>query len=229
MFSIIFELRPGDGRTDAYLEHAKLLRPELEGIDGFIDNERFASRTRPGWMLSHSTWRDEKAVIRWRTHAGHHLIQETGRTAVFADYHLRVAEVTADSAPPEGCALHQQRLDATEVGRARACTLVEATARDGRALPEDSGDLALALGLDPAAEGLVASDVFVSLYTSGKVMLLVSWIGPEAAASFRPTKPSTAGGVRVRTVRVIRDYGLFDRREAPQFFPPVQRPGMSTG
>ena len=29
-------------------------------------------------------------------------------------------------------------------------------------------------------------------------------------------------GARLRRVRVIRDYGMYDRREAPQFFPDVQ-------
>jgi hypothetical protein len=28
-------------------------------------------------------------------------------------------------------------------------------------------------------------------------------------------------GIRHRQVRVIRDYGMFDRREAPQFYPDV--------
>ena len=58
MFSVIFEVRPNDGRKDDYLELAKHLKPILESIDGFVDNERFESRLRPGWVLSHSTWRD---------------------------------------------------------------------------------------------------------------------------------------------------------------------------
>jgi hypothetical protein len=30
-------------------------------------------------------------------------------------------------------------------------------------------------------------------------------------------------GVRLRHVRIIRDYGMFDRREAPQYFAEVAR------
>jgi hypothetical protein len=30
-------------------------------------------------------------------------------------------------------------------------------------------------------------------------------------------------------VRVLRDYGLFDRREAPQYYPDVKREGTRTG
>jgi heme-degrading monooxygenase HmoA len=44
MFAVIFEVRPKPERWDAYLALATLLKPEVEQIDGFIDNERFASR-----------------------------------------------------------------------------------------------------------------------------------------------------------------------------------------
>ena len=39
MFSVIFEIHPKQEKFDLYLELAKGLRPILEGIDGFIDNE----------------------------------------------------------------------------------------------------------------------------------------------------------------------------------------------
>lgn len=222
MFSVIFEVRPGDGQRDAYLAHAGMLKPELEGIDGFIDNERFESRTRPGWVLSHSTWRDEKSVIRWRTHAGHHLIQGKGRSEVFADYHLRVGEVTADSHPPPGHAVREQRFDVTEVGLGTVCTLVEATPAEGD-LSTDPNGLARGLGLDPKAAGPVAHDVFASIYNPGKVLLLAAWTDADAAGGLKTPTLHGAGAPRVRTVRIIRDYGLFDRRECPQFHPPVER------
>ncbi len=55
MFVVIFEVHPAEGRRDDYLAHAKALKPEVEAIDGFIDNERFESRLRPGWVLLVST------------------------------------------------------------------------------------------------------------------------------------------------------------------------------
>ena len=115
MFAVIFEVQPKKGRQDQYLELAKFLKPELERIDGFIDNERFASRQIEGRVLSLSTWRDEKAVIRWRTLAVHHGVQEKGRTEVFADYHLRVGEITSDTQVPAGQSLKEQRLDRKSV------------------------------------------------------------------------------------------------------------------
>ena len=67
MFAVIFEVEPKQERWTDYLDLAGMLRPELEKIDGFIDNERFTSLLDRGRVLSLSTWRDEKALIRWRT------------------------------------------------------------------------------------------------------------------------------------------------------------------
>jgi heme-degrading monooxygenase HmoA len=44
MFSVIFEVHPRREKFDLYLDLAKGSKPILEGIDGFIDNER--SRVR---------------------------------------------------------------------------------------------------------------------------------------------------------------------------------------
>src|ERR1700682_62839 len=67
MFSVLFEVYPKAEKWDDYLGYAKLLRPELEKVDGFVDNIRYRSLTREGWLLSVSGWRDEKALVRWRT------------------------------------------------------------------------------------------------------------------------------------------------------------------
>jgi heme-degrading monooxygenase HmoA len=53
MFSVIFEVRPEKEKFELYLDLANALNPTLEGVDGFIDNERFESTRRPGWILSH--------------------------------------------------------------------------------------------------------------------------------------------------------------------------------
>ena len=152
MFAVIFEVQPKSERWDDYLGIAKTLKPSLEKIDGFIDNERFSSRRRKGRLLSLSIWRDEKAVIRWRTLALHHQAQEKGRFELFEDYHLRVGEITADSGAAQGEKLPQQRFDETEVGVARAVTISEWTPAADR----PGGKPAAAPGLlDTGIEGLV--------------------------------------------------------------------------
>src|SRR5215207_2112008 len=111
MFAVIFEVQPKPERWDDYLDLAKQLKPKLEKTEGFIDNERFKSKKDERRVLSLSTWRDEKAVVRWRTHGEHHGVQEKGRFEVFEDYHLRVGEITADTCPPQGISVVDQRLD----------------------------------------------------------------------------------------------------------------------
>jgi heme-degrading monooxygenase HmoA len=217
MFAVIFEVQPKRERWDDYLGLAKQLRPKLEATEGFIDNERFKSRRTEGRVLSLSTWRDEKAVIRWRTHGEHHGVQEQGRFEIFEDYHLRVGEITHDTAPPGGAALAQQRFDETAVGAAKRVTITELPARDG-AVAVAPDQLAAQLGLASNAAGLTDHEVFESITAPGKLLLLASWRDEAAADAWMPT-----GQVRHRRVRVIRDYGLFDRREAPQYYPDVKR------
>jgi heme-degrading monooxygenase HmoA len=200
MFAVIFEVQPKSDRWDQYLGLAKLLRPELEQIKGFFDNERFKSRRTEGRLLSLSIWADEKAVVRWRTHAMHHGVQEKGRFEVFEDYHLRVGEITADTELPPGKPPEQQRFDETEVGAAKVMSICE-----GQAVPE------------PPSAGMHDAELFESITTQGKLLRLVSWRDAAAAEAWNPTS------VRHRRVRVIRDYGMADRREAPQYYPAVGR------
>jgi heme-degrading monooxygenase HmoA len=218
MFAVIFEVNPKPEQWDTYLGYARALRPELERIDGFLDNERFSSMRRPGWLLSLSTWRDEKAVIRWRIFARHHEIQERGRSEVFRDYHLRVGEIIADNRVPDGHSLRQQRFDETETA-AKLAVLSEAALQDLPPAP-DALTVAARLGVprQAALAGPVDWDVFDSINQPGKFILLASWC--SAAAAEAGAVP-TGGTVRHRRIRVIRDYGMFDRAEAPQYYPPV--------
>jgi hypothetical protein len=52
MFSVIFEVHPRADQWDAYLGYARMLRPELEKIEGFVYNIRYRSLTREGWIMS---------------------------------------------------------------------------------------------------------------------------------------------------------------------------------
>jgi hypothetical protein len=119
---------------------------------------------------------------------------------VFEDYHLRVGEITADTELPPGKPPEQQRFDETEVGAAKVMSICE-----GQAVPE------------PPSAGMHDAELFESITTQGKLLRLVSWRDAAAAEVWNPTS------VRHRRVRVIRDYGMADRREAPQYYPAVGR------
>ena len=196
MFAVIFEVEPKPERWDDYLAHAAALRPELTRIEGFLDNRRFNSRRVPGRLLSLSLWRDEKAVIRWRAQAAHHAVQTAGRQAVFQDYHLRVGEVVRR----DGSDLPQSRLDETETGLSRAVSLIET--------PSD----------EPPA-GVVDWDLYDGITIPGTSLMLLSWPDAAAMAAWSPI-----GGTSRLDVRIVRDYGLTDRREAPQYHRPVGSP-----
>jgi heme-degrading monooxygenase HmoA len=223
MFAVIFEVEPKPERWNEYLDLAKGLAPRLQAIDGFLDIDRLESARTKGRLLSLSTWRNEKAVVRWRTQAHHHAAQEKARREIFRDYRLRVGEVTMDSQAGEGGPLPQQRLDETEIGSAKLVTVtdVRCEARDGLPVPLDH--LAAELGLRTDAAGLLACDVFASIYHPGKLVLLASWRDADAAKAWTPLASPGVQMVRHRHVRIIRDYGMFERREAPQFYPEAER------
>jgi heme-degrading monooxygenase HmoA len=217
VFAVLFEVHPHTERWDAYLGYAKMLRPDLEAIEGFVDNIRYRSLTRPGWILSLSSWRNEKALVRWRTLVRHHDVQIKGRGEVLADYHLRVGQVTTDSHVPEGNRLEEQRLDVTEVGKATALTLINPR-RQSQDAPLDEFDahrLAQRFGLQTDAEGLISWDIFDAVQEPGNPILAQSWSDAERAAA---SLTGMRHDLRRRTIRIVRDYGMFDRRESPQYY-----------
>jgi hypothetical protein len=60
-----------------------------------------------------------------------------------------------------------------------------------------------------------------SLLTPGEIILLLSWKDHGAAEAF-DSKVTLREEARLRRVRVVRDYSMFDRREAPQYYPEVK-------
>jgi heme-degrading monooxygenase HmoA len=222
MFAVIFLVQPKTERWNDYLDLAKFLKPKLEAVDGFIDNERFESGRTQGRLLSLSTWRDEKAVVRWRTQGEHHGVQETGRFEIFEDYHLRVGEITHDTAPPPGLTIEAMRLDETQAATAKVATIAELIPQAGSDMAAQAETLPARLGLDTRLDGLLDVEVFESIYNPGKLLLLGLWRDAHAADTWKPVRPAVAETVRHRQVRIIRDYGMFDRREAPQYFRTVE-------
>jgi heme-degrading monooxygenase HmoA len=218
MFSVLFEVHPRAEQWDTYLGYARMLKPELEQIEGFIDNIRYRSLTRDGWILSLSNWRDEKALVRWRTQARHHEIQEKGRHEVFLDYHLRVGQLTNDTRLPAGQALIEQRLDETQAGDATTVMLIDATRDAGWVEQTPAGEVASWLGRPANAAGLRGWDVFEAVLTPGDIILALSWRDRGTAEAFE-SKITLQEGARLRRVRIVRDYSMFDRREAPQYYP----------
>src|SRR3954451_15659137 len=217
MFSVIFEVLPNKENWDDYLDNAKMLRSELEQEEGFVDNIRYKSLTRVGWILSLSSWRDEKSLVRWRTRRRHHEAQQKGRDEILADYHLRVGQITTDNQVPPGYALTEQTLDETEVGEGTTVTLINATRPAEWKQTNNPYDCAEWLGLNPWAADSMSWDIIDAILTPGELILLVSWKDAAAAQAYEDASAPN-DNARVRRVRIVRDYGKYDRREAPQYY-----------
>lgn len=225
MFEVIFEVCPRSENWELYLSTAGLLRPLLESQRGFIENVRYKSLTRPGWVLSLSEWENEKALVRWRTQMKHHHAQEAGRQEILQDYHLRVGEIISDTKEASGVqdSKQQERFDETEVGEAKVVSLINASFNRSDAHNNQAAatadEIIEMLGLEVNnCNGLVAWDVFEAILTPGEVLILCSWVDQRTADD---SLQQVSVGKRKRHVRVIRDYGMLDRREAPQYYPEV--------
>ena len=95
MQALLFELKPREGHEEHYFRHAAALRPLLAQQEGLNYIDRFRSLSRPGVILSHSLWRDEASLAKWRTNRRHHRSQAAGRDEHFEDYRLRISHVLA--------------------------------------------------------------------------------------------------------------------------------------
>ena len=92
MIVVVFEVMAKAGKAEAYFDLAAALRPELEQVDGFISVERFESLTTPRKYVSLSFWRDADAVAAWRGTANHAAAHRRGKSEIFEDFRITVAE-----------------------------------------------------------------------------------------------------------------------------------------
>jgi hypothetical protein len=101
-------------------------------------------------------------------------------------------------------------------------TFVDGKRPDVSPETSDAHCLSNYLGLRPKAAGLAGWDVFDAFLTPGDIILMMVWKSKEHAEAFSKTIMLPPGG-RLRHIRVVRDYGMFDCREAPQYYAAVER------
>ena|SRR5690348_2582598 len=207
MLSLFFEVQIKPGRTDQYLNLAASLKPELEAMGGCLFLDRFRSLSRDNLILSYQIWQDEGSLTAWRVQAHHHEVQTLGRDKVFSDYRIRVAQVIFEAKRGQPAWQAEQRSLYNDPKR-RPPAYVLATESKSAKLP-----LACAW----------PSEAFASVYREGQYGHLIELPDEQSGHALAPRlfdEPSTD---YVRIVDVSRDYGMYDRTEAPQFYPPKSR------
>jgi hypothetical protein len=118
---------------------------------------------------------------------------------------------------PTGYALTEQRLDETQVGEGTTVTLINATRPAEWKQTNNPYHCAEWLGLNPWAADNTSWDIFDAVLTPGDLILLISWKDAAAAQAYEDASAPN-DKARVRSVRIVRDYGKYDRREAPQYY-----------
>jgi heme-degrading monooxygenase HmoA len=211
MISQFFEIKVKDGHVDTYMNLAASLKPALTANGGCLFIDRFKSLHRENLLLSYQIWQDEGSMTAWRVNAGHHKVQETGREKVFSDYRIRIAQVIHEARPGKPAWQPERRTPYNDPAR-RPPTYVLASESKKAELP---------------ATTEWRHDSFESMYRPGYFAHLVDLPDHQSGLALGEQFFADPTAEYFRIFEVMRDYGMYDRTEAPQYYPPVHRPSSS--
>ena len=207
MIGLFFEVQTRPGHRDQYLDLAASLKPALEATGGCLSIERFRSLSREDLLLSYQIWQDEGALTAWRVHGQHHKVQELGRERVFADYRIRIAQVIHEARPGKPAWQPERRTPYSDPARRQPTYVLAAESKSAKL----------------AAETDWRRDAFASVYREGHFAHVVDLPDAQSGIEFGARLFGDPTTEYVRVFEVMRDYGMYDRTEAPQYYPPVER------
>ena len=207
MIGLFFEVQTREGHRDQYLDLAASLRPALDAMGGCLFIDRFRSLTRENLLLSYQIWQDEGALTAWRVHGQHHKVQEIGRERVFSDYRIRIAQVIHEARPGQAVWQPDRRTPYNDPAR-RQPTYVLAAESKSANLP---------------VETEWQRDAFESVYREGQFAHLIDLPDIRSGINFGQRLFADPTTEYFRVLEVMRDYGMYERAEAPQYYPPVER------
>jgi len=210
MISQFFEVQVREGQINRYLDLAASLKPSLEAMGGCLFIDRFKSLNRKNLLLSYQIWQDEGSMIAWRVDPKHHTVQQTGREKVFDDYRIRIAQLLHEERPGKS-AWRPERLSPYNDPDRRAPTFAVASESRNREFPVATPWI---------------RDVFESVYRPGIFAHLVDVPSYDAGVDLGRNLFADTTTEYFRVFEVMRDYGMFNRAEAPQYYPPVPRPAQ---
>jgi heme-degrading monooxygenase HmoA len=207
MIGLFFEVQTRPGRMDQYLNLAASLKPELEAMGGCLFIDRFKSLTRENLLVSYQIWQDEGALTAWRVHAHHHEVQTVGRERVFSDYRIRIAQVIHEARPGQPIWQPERRTPYNDPAR-RLPTYLLAAESKRATLPVETD---------------WRRDAFESVYRNGHFAHLIDLPDTPSGVEFGHRLFADSTVAYFRIFEVMRDYGMYDRTEAPQYYPPIKR------
>ncbi|MFB9268110.1 antibiotic biosynthesis monooxygenase family protein [Bradyrhizobium erythrophlei] len=207
MISQFFEVQIKEGHRDRYMDLAASLKPALNAMGGCLFIDRFKSLTRKNLLLSYQIWQDEGAMTAWRVDESHHVVQRIGRKKVFSDYRIRIAQVIHEARPGSPIWQPERRTAYNDPAR-RPPTYVIASESTNPELPVTTQ---------------WRRDSFESMYRDGRFAHLVDLPDYQSGLEFGAQLFADPTTEYFRIFEVMRDYGMYDRSEAPQYYPPVDR------
>jgi len=207
MMSLFFEVEIKPGRIEQYLNLAASLKPELDAMGGCLFLDRFRSLSRDNFILSYQIWQDEGSMTAWRVHAHHHQVQTLGRDKVFSDYRLRIGQVIHEARFGQPIWQPERRSPYNDPGRR----------------PPRFGLVTESKNPRPAMVPDCRSESFASVYREGHYAHLIDVPDLDSGLAFGPHLFADPTTDYVRINEIIRDYGMYDRTEAPQYYPPKSR------
>ena len=192
MYALFFEVRPKPGHLPHYFEHVERLRPALALHTGLLFLDRYRSLSDETVLLSHQHWRDEAAILGWRRDSLHLQSQQAGRYQHFADYRIRVASLVCQWVDGQFSEAAQDQLEAP-----------------------DQGGFVIA-AYSQSADGQVPTNAgFESVNHQGQYISLQELPSRSMAQASVRTSSKLPGMQSARAFRVVRDYGMLEREEAP--------------
>jgi heme-degrading monooxygenase HmoA len=207
MISQFFEVQIKEGHVSRYLDLADSLKAALTAMGGCLFIDRFSSLTRKNLLLSYQIWQDEGSMTAWRVHARHHRIQEIGRENVFSDYRIRIAQVIHEARPGKPAWQPERRTPYNDPARRPPTYVFVSESKDAK-LPVTTQ---------------WRRDAFESVYRPGHFAHLIDLPDHQSGLEFGGEIFADPTTEYFRLFEVMRDYGMYDRAEAPQYYPPVAR------
>lgn len=193
MHALFFEVRPKQGHLKHYFEHVDVLKPVLAKHEGLVFLDRYTSISDKDVLLSHQLWKNDAAIAAWRRDRLHQRSQAAGRNVHFEDYRIRVAERI----------LHVETGE--KISQARGPTV---TLQDKRFMVAAYGTQ------EPHCPSFAG---FRSVNDTASYIAVAEVANYQEAEALAKSISAADGYGEATVFRVLRDYGMHNRAEAPTF------------